>query len=623
MDHSKKHPSELLEFKTVPSYLAKAERVKSIESDCKRSIDESLPEVPSSPKLECLQSNHDLHYNLMASVPGFKELAKEAKEGTKAEHRMTLFEGLRLYPKAIGWSLLLSLTIVMEGFDITLVTSFFAFPAFKSRYGRRTVTGDYQISPSWQAGLTNGAVVGEIVGLFCNGILTDRFGNRKTMLIALSILVCCVFLTFFATGVQMLLFSQILSGLPWGVFQTLSTTYAAEVMPLALRPYLTSGVNLCWIIGQLISVCMLRALIHDPSQWSYRIPFALQWVWAVPILIAVTLCPESPWWLVQHEQPEKARRALLRLTSRTHNTSRIAVKPQVTSSSQSETKNHDVTSLDVDTTLGMMRHTNEVEKYLGNGTSFMDCLRGPDLRRTEIACMVWITQALCGVMIGNSVYFMEQAGLSSPLAFDLSIGMYSSGILGTFLSWILMRFCGRRTLYLWGCASCSTALIAAGVIGILGSEHAGAGWALASLIVATTFIYDATIGPVCYALVAEIPAARLRVKTVVLARVAYNLVTLVGNFLVAKMLNPTAWDWRGKTCLVWGILAALCFVWCFFRLPEPRGLTYMELDILFQKGAEARKFGKFRGRLAQTGYFSLCKGPESKDSIHEWSARLA
>ena len=35
-----------------------------------------------------------------------------------------------------------------------------------------------------------------------------------------------------------------------GVFQTLSTTYAAEVMPVALRAYLTSNVNMCWLIGQ-------------------------------------------------------------------------------------------------------------------------------------------------------------------------------------------------------------------------------------------------------------------------------------------------------------------------------------------------------------------------------------
>jgi len=28
---------------------------------------------------------------------------------------------------------------------------------------------------------------------------------------------------------------------------------------------------------------------------SYRIPFAIQWIWPVPIIVGVLLAPESPW----------------------------------------------------------------------------------------------------------------------------------------------------------------------------------------------------------------------------------------------------------------------------------------------------------------------------------------
>ena len=45
----------------------------------------------------------------------------------------------------------------------------------------------------------------------------------------------------------MLLAGEILCGIPWGVFQTITTAYAAEVTPVALRPYLTTYVNLCWV----------------------------------------------------------------------------------------------------------------------------------------------------------------------------------------------------------------------------------------------------------------------------------------------------------------------------------------------------------------------------------------
>lgn len=34
----------------------------------------------------------------------------------------------------------------------------------------------------------------------------------------------------------------------------------------------------------------------------------------------------------------------------------------------------------------------------------------------------------------------------------------------------------------------------------------------------------------------------------------------------------------------------MCVVWIYFRLPEPRGRTDAELDILFKNGVSAREF---------------------------------
>ena len=34
----------------------------------------------------------------------------------------------------------------------------------------------------------------------------------------------------------------------------------------------------------------------------------------------------------------------------------------------------------------------------------------------------------------------------------------------------------------------------------------------------------------------------------------------------------------------------MCFIWTYFRLPEPKGRTYGELDILFERKINARKF---------------------------------
>jgi MFS transporter, SP family, general alpha glucoside:H+ symporter len=47
-----------------------------------------------------------------------------AKSASDKEHKMTLVQGIRLYPKAIAWSMLISTCIAMEGYDISLVNNF-------------------------------------------------------------------------------------------------------------------------------------------------------------------------------------------------------------------------------------------------------------------------------------------------------------------------------------------------------------------------------------------------------------------------------------------------------------------------------------------------------------------
>jgi SP family general alpha glucoside:H+ symporter-like MFS transporter len=36
----------------------------------------------------------------------------------------------------------------------------------------------------------------------------------------------------------------------------------------------------------------------------------------------------------------------------------------------------------------------------------------------------------------------------------------------------------------------------------------------------------------------------------------------------------------------------LCVIYAYFRVPEPSGRSFAELDLLFEKGVSARKFAK-------------------------------
>jgi len=56
------------------------------------------------------------------------------------------------------------------------------------------------------------------------------------------------------------------------------------------------------------------------------------------------------------------------------------------------------------------------------------------------------------------------------------------------------------------------------------------------------------------------------------------------------MLNPTAWNWGNYAGFFWGGSCFLCIIYVYFRLPEPAGRSFAELDLLFERGVSARKF---------------------------------
>jgi SP family general alpha glucoside:H+ symporter-like MFS transporter len=145
----------------------------------------------------------------------FTGLQADAKGATQKEHDMTLKQAAKLYPNAIGWSVLLSTAIIMEGYDAVLLSSFYALPQFNERYGVLADNGVYTVPAPWKAGLSNGALCGEILGLFATGIVSERLGYRKTMLLALTMMIAVIFVPFFSPNLPVLLLGEILCGIPW------------------------------------------------------------------------------------------------------------------------------------------------------------------------------------------------------------------------------------------------------------------------------------------------------------------------------------------------------------------------------------------------------------------------
>ena len=440
--------------------------------------------------------------------------------------------------------MIFSMSIIMEAYDTSLVPSFFALPAFQKRYGHYYPNIDqYQVSAPWQAGINNAATVGVVFGGFINGWASNRWGYKNVMLVSLFFINAFIFMPFFAPSLPILIVGEFLCGLPWGVFATTGPAYASEVCPLALRGYLTVYVNLCWATGQFIAGGVTKAYVNNTTKWSYKVPFAVQWIWPLPLFLIILFAPESPWWLVKQNRLDKAEKTIRSLAS----------------SSTEEIHGR----------ISQMRHTILLEEEINNGYSYLDCFKGVNLRRTEICCLAFAGQMFSGAQFAyGPAYFFEQAGMSPDKSFAVGVG--GTGLLwvGTVLSWVMLTYFGRRTIYVGGITTMFCILLVIGIISASTHGSTGGMWAQASLCLLWQLVYSLTLGPITYCIISETSAVRVRAKTVVLSRNVYNIVAIISQQLEPYMMNPASWNWIGKTAFFWSGSALFTMVWSYFRLPE-------------------------------------------------------
>ncbi|CBQ72856.1 probable maltose permease (MalP) [Sporisorium reilianum SRZ2] len=511
----------------------------------------------------------------------FDEVVERSARSTQWQTSSSLRDSFRQWPRSVLWSVLFSLAIVQIGFDSSILSSFFAQPAFTAKFGTCSTADDgsqsCEISAPWQQGLTNGAWIGGIIGLQLAGSAAERLGHLKIMMISTTLMLSFVFIPFFATSLPIFLVGQILMGIPWGGFQSLASAYASEMCPVSLRPLLTTYVNLCWVFGQLLASGVLRATVSRSDMWAWRIPYALQFFWPFPVFITCLFAPESPWWLTRHGKHDEAYKSIDRLLS----------TQGVTAQQKDElVKDYQAMVQYTEAMEDLDKKDNDVHKK----NRYIDCFKGIDLRRTEIACWAWLIQITSGAPLqGFSTYFFVQAGMSTVNAFNMSMGMYALGATGTVLSWFLLNRVGCRQMYLYGQAAMFTTMLLTGILGCV-SQTTGVSWAVGAMLLICTFVYDLTIGPVCFAIIAEVSSTRLRSKTIVLACNSYNIGLIISNILQPYMLNSDQWNFGPKTGFFWAGTCAVSMLWTYFRLPELANRTYGELEVLFAAKVPARKF---------------------------------
>jgi SP family general alpha glucoside:H+ symporter-like MFS transporter len=514
------------------------------------------------------------------------DIISQAKLATEIEHTLTTLEAIKAYPMAIFWGSIFATSLIMVGYDSGIIYSFYALPAFVKKYG--TYYGPaigYEVSAKWQNVLGMGTPVGQFLGAFTASYPMERWGRKKVFAGSLFLTTSFVFIQMFASNVNVLAAGEFLAGVLYGTYVVLAPTYVSEVCPVALRGIMNAGMNLAYVIGQFIASGVGDGVSTWTTQWAYRLPFAIQWVW-IPLLGSLLwFAPESPYWLVRQGRHDEAEASLRRL---------------VRSSS----------GVDVKASLAMIEATTLHEIEVEKSTTYLECFRGSNRIRTEVALMVQTWQVITGIsFIGYAVYFFELAGLPVKESFDMGVGNTAIGFVATCSSWFLMSYAGRRTIFMTGVGIMAVSLVLIGILDCLPNytQRPGIAWAQAGLLDFLTFVFQGSVGPINFVIFAEIGSTRLRSQTCALATSTGSIFQIIMTVAFPYMINGSAANWRGKIGFFFGGISILATIWCWFRLPETKGRTYEELDFMFEAGIPVRKFGAYK--------FEEIEGQEEHDVV--------
>ncbi|KAL1953768.1 hypothetical protein VTO42DRAFT_2299 [Malbranchea cinnamomea] len=497
------------------------------------------------------------------------DIGEDAKAAAVTEVSMDVRTALKLYPQAAAWSLFFSLGVIMTGFDPQVIGNLYGVPKFQEDFGYE-FEGKMIISAAWQSGLSMGSPIGQVVGTLAASYPMEWFGRKWTFVACVVLTTGCVFIQFFARSLQVLLVGELLGGLTLGTYAVIAPTYASEVCPVALRGIFTAYINLCFVIGQFIANGISAGTNGLDTHWAYSLPFAMQWIWPAIIFCGIFFAPESPWWLVRQGRLDDAEKALKRLAA-----SGVDVKP----------------------TLAMIIETDRLEQEMQAGTSVWDCFRKINLRRTEISIGVYTIQVLSGIyLIGYSNYFFTLAGLPTSQAFNMGIGFLGLGFVGTIVSWVLLSYFGRRTIYATGLAGLAVILFIIAILDCVPDyeQRPSVIWAQSTMMLVWNFTYGMSVGPVCFVILCECSATKVRAKTIAVATAIQAIFGIVMTVAIPYMINPDAGNMRGKLGFFFGGLATLSWVWTFFRVPETKGRTYEELDIMFERKVPTRRFKNYQ-----------------------------
>jgi SP family general alpha glucoside:H+ symporter-like MFS transporter len=231
-------------------------------------------------------------------------------------------------------------------------------------------------------------------------------------------------------------------------------------------------------------------------------PSAIQWIFPTLLLIGLPFAPESPWWLVRRGRFSSAEHIVSRLGGPT---------------------------VDAPLFVHQIQDTIALEDLHRASSTYLDCARGSDRRRTIIAMMVFVLQQVAGVVfvLGFSNYFFQLAGFNTANSFKLGVGVTAIGIVGNLIGCAAVNLAvGFSSLANTQAARWSEAAF----VSVHGRGELAP--ALTTQTIIYNFVYQVGIGPLGYVIFAEVGSAKLRSKTVGIGIFVNSLCGMIANIVI-------------------------------------------------------------------------------------------
>ncbi|KAJ2957200.1 hypothetical protein NQ176_g11266 [Zarea fungicola] len=290
------------------------------------------------------------------------DLAESSARATRREHDLTIRQALSQHKSAVFWAAWFILPNCVIGYDATTLGTLVGIPQFRTEFGYEypAGSGSYVLSPSWTAAFPYAPIIGFILGPAWAGWCIDRFGPRKTLLACTTLSMATLLIQVFAQSAAGIFAGALVTGILTGSFPALGPAYISEILPVRLRGIGLAANNLAQVLGSFIAIGVLTGASTLTDKWAYKIPFITEYAFPLVFAVAAFFAPETPWFLVKKDRHEEAARSL----ERTGYGADLAI------------------------TLAHMQQTILQEEERTKATTYLDCFKGTNFRRTTIST-IW------------------------------------------------------------------------------------------------------------------------------------------------------------------------------------------------------------------------------------------